>query len=137
MHFTPEQLDNDALDFLAARRLATLTTHRADGSAHVVPVGFMYDPAVGIARIIAPLDTVKVRNLQRDPRAVLCQVDGALWATLEGTAVIRSDQESFQRTLAAYNAKFGPMHGPAEGRCAIELTVNRVLGRFALPAGAR
>lgn len=28
-----------AADFLAERHLATLTTFRADGSAHVVPVG--------------------------------------------------------------------------------------------------
>ena len=32
------------LAFLAERHLATLTTLRADGSPHVVPVGFSYDP---------------------------------------------------------------------------------------------
>ncbi len=132
MSNTPALLDDHAKSFLAATRLATLTTHRRDGSAHVVPVGFMYDANEGIARIIAPIDSVKVRNIERDSRVVLCQVEGGLWATLEGSAVIRTDAETFERTVLEYIVKFGPMHGPVDGRCAIEVTVNRVMGRFSI-----
>jgi F420H(2)-dependent biliverdin reductase len=137
MALTPAQLDGDAHAFLASRRLASLTTFRSDGSAHVVPVGFMYDPAEALARIVAPLDTVKVANLRRDPRAVLCQVDGGLWATLEGVATIRDDDASFARTLQEYEAKFGPMHGSPHGRCSVEIAVQLVMGRFAIPGGGR
>ena len=45
-------LSDDVLAFLAERHLATLTTLRPDGSPHVVPVGFSYDPDTKVARII-------------------------------------------------------------------------------------
>lgn len=38
--------------FLDERHLATLTTLRADGSPHVVPVGFTYDVGDGLVRVI-------------------------------------------------------------------------------------
>ena len=41
----PGALPDDVAAFLAERHLATLTTLRADGSPHVVPVGFSYDAA--------------------------------------------------------------------------------------------
>ena len=40
---TPQDLTERELEFLAERHLATLTTLRADGSPHVVPVGFTFD----------------------------------------------------------------------------------------------
>ena len=40
------------LAFLTERHLATLTTLRADGSPHVVPVGFTFDAGSLTARII-------------------------------------------------------------------------------------
>ena len=41
---------DDVLAFLAERHLATLTTLRADGSPHVVAVGFTYSPAERLVR---------------------------------------------------------------------------------------
>ena len=46
------------LAFLAERHLATLTTIRADGTPHVVPVGFSYDPG-GVVRVITFAGSVK------------------------------------------------------------------------------
>ena len=46
------RLTSDALDFLSERHLAMLTTLRADGSPHVVAVGFTFDPVTHIARVI-------------------------------------------------------------------------------------
>ncbi len=45
--FDPGALPGTALEFLTERHLASLTTLRADGSPHVVPVGFTYDPRPG------------------------------------------------------------------------------------------
>ena len=50
------------LGFLAERHLATLTTLRADGSPHVVPVGFSYDVEDGLVRVITFAGSVKARN---------------------------------------------------------------------------
>src|SRR5690606_37891896 len=46
IHLTPEQHV-----FVTERHLATLTTLRPDGTPHVVPVGFTWDPAAGVLRI--------------------------------------------------------------------------------------
>src|SRR3954466_14091822 len=80
------------LEFLTERHLATLTTLRADGSPHVVPVGVTFDPATATARVITSGASAKAGNV-RDGRSrvAVCQVDGRRWMTLEGTAVVRDD----------------------------------------------
>ncbi|MCB1038359.1 MAG: pyridoxamine 5'-phosphate oxidase family protein, partial [Acidimicrobiales bacterium] len=60
-------LSDDVLAFLAERHLATLTTLRPDGSPHVVPVGFSYDPDTKVARIITWSASRKARNLTASP----------------------------------------------------------------------
>ncbi len=52
MSTPPDDLSAAALEFLSERHLATLSTLRADGSPHVVPVGFSYDPTDRRVRII-------------------------------------------------------------------------------------
>jgi nitroimidazol reductase NimA-like FMN-containing flavoprotein (pyridoxamine 5'-phosphate oxidase superfamily) len=47
-----EQSGDDVLTFLRDRHLATLTTLRADGSPHVVPVGFGYSHDERLVRVI-------------------------------------------------------------------------------------
>ena len=47
----PDELPETALEFLREYHLASLTTLRADGSPHVVPVGFSWDPEAGLVRI--------------------------------------------------------------------------------------
>ena len=67
---------------MTERHLATLTTLRADGSPHVVPVGFTWDPDAGVVRITTNDGSVKRKNAERlgpdgtPPRAAVCQVDG-------------------------------------------------------------
>jgi hypothetical protein len=46
-----DDLGPEVLAFLTERHLATLTTLRTDGSPHVVPVGFSYEPATRLARV--------------------------------------------------------------------------------------
>ena len=80
------------LAFLTERHLATLTTLRADGSPHVVPVGVTYDAATRTARVITSGGSAKARHVRDgQSRVAVCQVDGRRWVTLEGTAVVRDD----------------------------------------------
>jgi F420H(2)-dependent biliverdin reductase len=116
------------LVFLGERHLATLTTLRADGSPHVVPVGFSYDPTDRIVRIITRAGSVKVRNARRGGRAAVSQVDGGRWLTLEGVAAVTDDPERVARAVRGYAERYR-QPGERSDRVAIEITVDRVLGR--------
>ena len=128
MSRTPHDLGPDALAFLAERHLATLTTLRADGSPHVVPVGFTYDAPTATARVITDGGSAKARHL-RPPggRVALCQVDGRRWLALEGTAVIREDAEAVRDAEQRYAARYRtPRKNPT--RVVLEISVDRILG---------
>jgi F420H(2)-dependent biliverdin reductase len=116
------------LDFLAERHLATLTTLRADGSPHVVPVGVTYDPATRTARVITSGTSAKVRHVRDGGgRVAVCQVDGRRWVTLEGTAQVRDDAASVAEAVERYARRYRqPRENPA--RVAIEISVDRILG---------
>ena len=128
MSADPGELGAAALEFLRERHLATLTTLRADGSPHVVPVGFGYDPDERIVRIITIDGSQKVANARRGGRAAVSQVDGGRWVTLEGTITVTDDPERIAAAEAAYGERYG---APAErtNRVALEIGVDRVLGR--------
>jgi PPOX class probable F420-dependent enzyme len=130
MALDPADLSADVLAFLRDRHLATLTTLRPDGSPHVVPVGFAFDPADGVVRVISFARSTKVHNLTRSPgsRAVVCQVDGGRWLALEGPTTVTTDPDRVARAVAAYAARYR-QPGEREDRVAIEITVDRVLGR--------
>lgn len=121
-------LDDDVLAFLAERHLATLTTLRSDGSLHVVPVGFGYDPAERVARIITFDSSQKVRNVGDGGRVALAQVDGGRWLSLEGEARVVSDPDGVARAVDAYAARYG-QPGESASRVAIEVSVTRMMGR--------
>jgi PPOX class probable F420-dependent enzyme len=116
------------LAFLAERHLATLTTLRADGSPHVVPVGFGYDAERQLVRIITPAGSQKAVNAARGGRAAVSQVDGGRWATLEGEVRLVTDADGVARAVAAYTDRYQDPR-PRDDRVAIEIDVDRVLGR--------
>ena len=122
------RLDPAVVDFLRENHLATLTTLRADGSPHVVPVGFAYDPADRTVRIITAAGSRKARNAERGGRAAVSQVDGGRWLTLEGTIRLRTDPEGVAAAEAAYAARY---QAPRErhDRVAIEIAIDRIMGR--------
>ena len=130
---SPDELDAVALRFLAERHVGTLSTLRADGTVHVVPVAFMYDHGERRLRIIAPASTVKVSNVRDRSMAVVSFVDGGRWATFEGAGEVRDDDVSVARTLRDYTAKYGPPHGSRSDYVSIEIAVTRIMGRFTLP----
>ena len=128
MALDPHQLSDDAQAFLRDYALATLTTLRADGSPHVVPVGFSYDMPTATAMIIAVDGSQKVVNADRNGRAVVSQVDGPRWLSFEGTVRVSRDQEEIRVAEERYARRY---RQPAErdDRVAIIIDGDRVLGR--------
>ena len=124
----PDELPESALEFLREYHLASLTTLRADGSPHVVPVGFSWDPEAGLVRIITRAGSQKVRNAARGGRAAVSQVDGGRWLTLEGTITVTQDPDRVAEAVRRYAERFRQPE-PREDRVALEITVERVLGR--------
>jgi len=124
----PDELPESALEFLREYHLASLTTLRADGSPHVVPVGFSWEPESGLVRIITRAGSQKVRNAARGGRAAVSQVDGGRWLTLEGTITVTQDPDLVAEAVRRYAERFRQPE-PREDRVALEITVDRVLGR--------
>ena len=126
-----DDLPASVSEFCTERHLATLTTMRLDGSAHVSPVGFSWDGEAKVARVIAGDASQKVINARRDARVVLCQVDGGRWLSLEGRARVTSNPVEVAEAERRYGARYqAPRPNPS--RVAIIIEVDRVLGRSAL-----
>jgi PPOX class probable F420-dependent enzyme len=133
MAFDPRSLPPEVLTFLTERHLATLTTMRPDGTAHVVPIGFTWDRERGMARFITSRRSRKVAHLAVTPRVALCQVDGGRWLTLEGRADVTEDVERVAEAVRRYGERYRTPR-PNPDRVAVEITVDRVLGRAVPPA---
>ena len=102
-----DDLDRDVIDFLTERHLATLTTLRRDGSPHVVPVGFTYEPETQIARVITSGDSVKAGNAARAGAVgALCQVDRARWLTLSGPMFVDTDPAAVADAVRRYAQRY-------------------------------
>ncbi|MEY2230611.1 pyridoxamine 5'-phosphate oxidase family protein [Streptomyces sp. BF23-19] len=144
---TPEYLA-----FWRERHVCTLTTPRPDGTPHVVPVGVTYDPEAGLARVISNRHSKKVRNIlaaqeaqdaqageageageatarPEGARVAVCQMEGRRWATLEGRAVIRTDEASVADAVARYAERYGRTPSPNPDRVVMEITLDRAMGR--------
>ena len=128
MSLGPSALPSATLEFLAEYHLASLTTLRADGSPHVVPVGFSYDPAERVVRIITFEGSQKVANARRGGRAAVSQVDGGRWLTLEGTISATTDPARVAAAVEGYAARYR-QPGERGDRVALEIAVDRILGR--------
>ena len=113
--------------FLAERHLATLTTLRADGSPHVVAVGFSYDSDARLVRVITFAGSVKVANARRGGRAAVCQIDGRRWLTLEGVSNVTDDPARVAAAVAGYATRYR-QPGARADRVAIEIAVDKIIG---------
>ena len=124
----PSDITPDIAKFLTDRHLATLTTLRADGSPHVVPVGFTYNIESHVVSIITFENSVKVRNADRGGRAAVSQVDGGRWLTLEGAVSTSRDPDVIRDAVDAYSRRY---REPKErtDRVVIRISVDRILGR--------
>ena len=127
-------LDEATLTFLTERHLATLTNVRADGTPHVVPVGFTYEPATRLARVITSGTSVKARLAARPstgsggaPVAALCQVDGRRWLTLTGPVHVERDPDAVADAVRRYAERYRqPRENPL--RVVLVVEVARILG---------
>ncbi|MBT0773938.1 TIGR03618 family F420-dependent PPOX class oxidoreductase [Kineosporia sp. J2-2] len=129
MSFDPAHLPSSALPLLTERHLATLATLRADGSPHVVPVGFTWDGATRLVRVITGGGSVKARNARRGGRAAVSVVDGRWWLTLEGPVQVLEDDESVREAERRYEERYRPPRvNPA--RVVVTIAVDRVLGHL-------
>lgn len=126
------RIDDPALlAFWQERHLCTLTTIRANGRPHVVPVGATLDPEAGLARIIAGQTSLKVRHVAAfgdggAPVAV-CQVDGRRWSTIEGTARIGTSPEEVEEACTRYAERYREPR-PNPERIVILIDVDRIVG---------
>lgn len=121
-----QTLSASALEFLGERHLATLTTLRADGSPHVVPVGFTYDHDRGVVRVITFAAARKAAHAGAGGRAAVCQVDGGRWMTFEGTARVSDDPATVAAAVEAYANRYRQPK-VREDRVVLEIDVDRVL----------
>ncbi|MER7724751.1 TIGR03618 family F420-dependent PPOX class oxidoreductase [Streptomyces sp. NPDC096323] len=121
------------LAFWRESHLCTLTTPRPDGTPHVVPVCVTYDPEAGLARIITNKSSRKVANiLAAGPdgaRVAVCQVHRARWATLEGVARVRTEQDRVDEAVRRHMERYERTPSPNPDRVAIEISLDRALGR--------
>lgn len=128
----PVRLTPEQQVFLTERHLGTLATLRPDGSPHVVPVAFTWDPD-GVARITTAAGSVKVRNVEqaraagRPARGALCQVSGGRWLTLEGELEVRTEQAEVAEAERRHAVRY-PRLDPDPTRVVLRLQVDRVLG---------
>ena len=129
MALDPAHLSPAALDFLTTRHLATLTTLRPDGTPHVVPVGFTWDPEHQLARVITSGSSRKARNAAAGCHAVLCQVDGRHWLALEGQASVLTAPDEVREAEQRYAARYRQPRVNPE-RVVIAVAVDRVLGNL-------
>jgi PPOX class probable F420-dependent enzyme len=116
-------------EFWRERHLCTLTTVRADGTPHVVPVGVTLDLATGIARVITDGNSAKARQLRLSGKAnaAVCQVDGRRWSTVEGVATLNEDPQAIADAVRRYAERYRqPRLNP--NRVLLEIAITRVLG---------
>src|SRR4051812_5698150 len=113
-------------DFWTERHLCTLTTLRADGRPHVVPVGVALDLERRCAWVITSRTSRKAVHAAADPRVAACQVDGRHWSTLEGRAVVLDDPDSVRRAEERYAARYRTPR-PNPDRVALRIEVDRFL----------
>ena len=123
----PGSLPPAVTAFLTERHLATLTTLRPDGSPHVVPVGFTWDAERRLVRVITSRGSRKARNAAAGGRAVVCQVDGRHWLSLEGTAAVSEDEADVADAEQRYAARYRTPR-PNPERVVLTIAVDGVLG---------
>ncbi|MGW0841172.1 pyridoxamine 5'-phosphate oxidase family protein [Streptomyces sp. NPDC002787] len=129
----PGEPDAAYLAFWQERHLCTLTTLRADGSPHVVPVGVTYEPGARLARVITSATSAKARHVrlagEEGARVAVCQMEGKRWATLEGRAFVRTDRERIADAERRYAERYGRDPRPNPQRVVIEIELTAALGR--------
>lgn len=119
------------VEFWTERQLGVLSTVRADGTVHSVPVGVTLDLKTGIARVICSGRSHKARLIRAAGAAgaavAVNQTNGRRWSTLEGRAIVSDDPERVADAELRYAERYRkPRENPH--RVVVEITVTKVLG---------
>ena len=121
------ELTAELVEFWRERHLCTVTTLRADGSPHVVPMGVVLDTDTRVAWAITAGGSQKVANLRRRPQAAVCQVDGRRWSTLEGEAEVLTGESEVAEAVRRYAERYRQPR-PNPERVAIRIRLTSVVG---------
>jgi PPOX class probable F420-dependent enzyme len=137
---TPEQIEAFLME---GTRTAKLATTMADGGPHVMPVWFIVEDGEIVFNTGA--DTVKGRNLRRDPRVALV-VDEEIapygFVHIRGTATLGEDPEELLRTATLIGGRymgadrareFGERNG-VPGELVVRVTPQRTIAQRDLAA---
>ena len=127
MALDPSALPDTALEFLAERHLATMTTLRPDGSPPVVPVGFTFYASAALVRVITSRPSRKALNVAAGSRVVVAQVDGRRWLALEGDGRVLVDPAEVAEGERRYAERYR-VPRPNPERVVVAYVVDRVLG---------
>jgi PPOX class probable F420-dependent enzyme len=119
--------DTALLEFWRERRLCSLTTLRADGTPHVVPVGATLDPVAGLVRVITSRTSAKVRHVLGAPAVAVCQFEGRQWCTVEGRATVNADPSAVTEAERRYAERYRTPR-PNARRIVLEIAITRILG---------
>jgi PPOX class probable F420-dependent enzyme len=114
-----EMSDSERRAFLLeGTRTGKLATVRRDGRPHVVPIWFLLDGDDVLFTTGA--DTVKGRNIVRDPRVSLCVDDERppfAYVVVEGTAEVSEDREEMLAWATRLGGRYmGPEQADEFGR---------------------
>ncbi|NYE01808.1 PPOX class probable F420-dependent enzyme [Kineosphaera limosa] len=131
------ELDDPRLvAFWARRMLCSLTTIRADGGPHVVPVGATLDVPGRLVRVITSGSSIKVAQIRRasSPGApgapiALCQFEGRYWCTIEARARVLTDADAVADAERRYAARYREPR-PNPTRVVIAGAITKVLGNL-------
>jgi PPOX class probable F420-dependent enzyme len=98
-----------AQEFISNNACAVLATYRRDGRIQMSPVTVGLD-GDGRAIISSSETTYKIKNLRRDPRAILCVFVEAFtgpWMQIEGTADVVTLPEAMEPLVDYYRRLAG------------------------------
>lgn len=129
--FAPKDPGEDVEAFLREYHLATLSIVKADGTPHVTPIGFTYEPERSIARVITWAGSWKAKHVSSlgVAPAAICSVDGRRWLTLAGSARITDDPDAVAEAVRRYAARYRQPKERAD-RVVIELAVASIVGNM-------
>lgn len=104
-----EMTDDQVWAFLAASPPHTgkLATTRKNGSPHVAPIWYAVDGRSVVFN--THIDSLKGRNLRRDPRAAMCVDDERppfSFVTIEGTVELSEDLAELRRWAAVIGGRY-------------------------------
>ena len=126
--FHPEEATSAFIEFVTERHLAVLTLVRPNGRPHATPVGFTWDQATGLARVITWSRSMKSRLLETGELAgTICQVDGGRWVTLEGPCSVTSEPVACADAVFRYADRYAQPKDRGPERRVITMVAERIL----------